>query len=86
MEDNIGGQPGWIAVTAGRQSPGRLLWRAGGACLRRQESPLHNINQRLADINGLPVKDHLGHTLAEIVPPDMYRAIEPSLQCTLEGN
>jgi EAL domain-containing protein (putative c-di-GMP-specific phosphodiesterase class I) len=44
-----------------------------------------NINQRLADINGLPVKDHLGHTLAEIVPPDMYRAIEPSLQCTLEG-
>jgi diguanylate cyclase (GGDEF)-like protein/PAS domain S-box-containing protein len=44
-----------------------------------------NINQHLADINGLPVKDHLGHTLADIVPLDIYRAIEPSLQRALEG-
>jgi PAS domain-containing protein len=31
-----------------------------------------NINQRLADLSGTSVKDHLGHTIAEVVPKSMY--------------
>jgi PAS domain S-box-containing protein len=44
-----------------------------------------NINQRLADINGLPVNDHLGHTIAELISPQVYSTIEPYLQRALTG-
>jgi PAS domain S-box-containing protein len=44
-----------------------------------------NINQRLADINRLPVKGHLGRTVAELVSPDLYSKIEPYLKRALQG-
>jgi PAS domain S-box-containing protein len=44
-----------------------------------------NINQRLADLTGVSVKDHLGHTIAELVPQNMYSTIEPYLQRALKG-
>ena len=44
-----------------------------------------NINQRLADLSGTSVKDHLGHTIAEVVPKSMYPTIEPYLRRALKG-
>jgi PAS domain S-box-containing protein len=44
-----------------------------------------NINQRLADLSGISVKDHLGHTIAELVPPGMYPIVEPYLVRALKG-
>lgn len=44
-----------------------------------------NINQRLADLNGLSIQDHLGHTIAELVSPIAYSTIEPYLQRALKG-
>jgi diguanylate cyclase (GGDEF)-like protein/PAS domain S-box-containing protein len=56
-----------------------------GLCFVDRNLRYININRSFADISGLPVKDHLGQTLAEIVPPDIYCAIEPSLQRALKG-
>ncbi len=41
------------------------------------------INNRLAEINGLSVAEHLGKTVREIVP-DLADAVEPGLRCVLE--
>lgn len=44
-----------------------------------------NMNQRLADLSGVSVKDHLGHTIAELVPASMYLTLEPYLLRALKG-
>jgi len=44
-----------------------------------------NINQRLADLDGLSVKDHLGRTIGELASPIAYSIIEPYLQRALTG-
>jgi len=44
-----------------------------------------NINQHLADLNGLSVEDHLGHTIAELVSPHVYSTLEPYLLRALNG-
>lgn len=41
------------------------------------------LNQGLADINGLPIVNHLGKTLDEILPPDLASAINPLLDQVL---
>ena len=56
-----------------------------GLCFLDKDLRHVNINQHLADLNGRPVKDYLGHTVAELVSPSMYSAIEPYLQRALKG-
>lgn len=56
-----------------------------GLCFVDKDFRHVNINQRLADLSGISVKDHLGHTIAELVPPGMYLTIEPYLLRALKG-
>ena len=41
------------------------------------------LNERLAEINGLPMADHHGRSVAEVVP-DLAHEIEPLLRTVLE--
>jgi diguanylate cyclase (GGDEF)-like protein/PAS domain S-box-containing protein len=56
-----------------------------GLCFLDKKLRHANINQRLADFNGIPISDHIGRTVAELVHPDLYRAIEPYLLRALKG-
>ena len=56
-----------------------------GLCFVDRDFRHVNINQRLADVSGISVENHLGHTIAELVPPDMYSKLEPYLQRALKG-
>lgn len=42
------------------------------------------INERLAEINGVPVEDHIGRTVREVLP-DIADAAEPALRRVLAG-
>ncbi len=42
------------------------------------------VNQALADINGVAMEDHIGHTPFELVP-DLAAQVEPHLRAALEG-
>jgi PAS domain S-box-containing protein len=55
-----------------------------GRCLMDRELRFVRINARLADINGLPIKDHIGATLREILP-ELAGTIEPLLRRVLES-
>jgi PAS domain S-box-containing protein len=56
-----------------------------GLCFLDKDFRHVNINQYLADLNGLSVQAHLGHTVAELVSPSVYSAVEPYLQRALKG-
>ncbi|WP_263385828.1 EAL domain-containing protein [Granulicella arctica] len=43
-----------------------------------------NINRRLAEMNGIPVRSHLGRTVAEVVP-HIFSEAQPYLLRTLQG-
>ena len=43
-----------------------------------------NINERLADMNGTPVEDHLGSKVSEIIP-SLFPHVEPYLRRALKG-
>src|ERR1700678_875770 len=43
-----------------------------------------NLNRRLANMNGRPMAEHLGRTVAEMVP-ELYSSIEPFIQRALKG-
>jgi EAL domain-containing protein (putative c-di-GMP-specific phosphodiesterase class I) len=43
------------------------------------------VNERLAEMHGLPVGAHIGRTVNEILPDDLVREIEPRLQRALAG-
>ena len=57
----------------------------GVAILEGPDFRYYRINHRLADINGLSVEDHLGKTLAEVLP-DAAPDILPGLRQVLEKN
>ena len=44
-----------------------------------------HLNENLAAVNGLTVAEHLGHTVAEIVPP-LWPQLEPLYRQVLEGD
>ena len=56
-----------------------------GLCFVDKNLRYININQRLADLSGCSIKDHLGHTIAEVVPQTVYSNIEPYLLRALKG-
>lgn len=43
-----------------------------------------SLNQRLADMNGKPMADHLGRTPQEVIP-EVYSMVEPYIRRTLQG-
>ena len=43
-----------------------------------------SVNRRLADMNGLPIENHLGRTLQDILP-DLFPQIEPYIRRALQG-
>jgi EAL domain-containing protein (putative c-di-GMP-specific phosphodiesterase class I) len=43
------------------------------------------VNERLAEMHGLPVGAHIGRTVNDILPDDLVREIEPRLQRALAG-
>jgi diguanylate cyclase (GGDEF)-like protein/PAS domain S-box-containing protein len=47
-----------------------LIYRTApiGLCVLDQDLRFVHINERLAEINGVPVEDHLGKTVSEVVP------------------
>jgi PAS domain S-box-containing protein len=53
-----------------------------GLCLLDPQLRFVRLNERLAEINGLPVEDHIGRTLREVVPA-VADQIEPVLQQVL---
>jgi PAS domain S-box-containing protein len=55
-----------------------------GLCCVDTELRFIRINERLAAINGLPVSEHIGRTLREIVP-DMADDLEPLYQQVIES-
>jgi PAS domain S-box-containing protein len=55
-----------------------------GLCFLDRQLRYISINQRLAEINGLPVADHLGHHISDILP-QMFQALGPSFHRALEG-
>ncbi|MDJ0569640.1 MAG: ATP-binding protein [Pleurocapsa sp. MO_192.B19] len=56
-----------------------------GLSLHDQDLKYLRINQALADINGFSIEDHLGKTIAEIVP-NLAPKIEPTLHRVIETN
>lgn len=43
-----------------------------------------NLNRRLANMNGRPMAEHLGRTVAEMIP-DLYPKVEPYIRRALKG-
>src|SRR5262249_29094866 len=54
-----------------------------GLCFLDNEQRFVNINDRLAEINGKSVEEHLGRTVREVIPHIAYR-IEPILRRVIE--
>src|SRR5438045_1230831 len=54
-----------------------------GLCVLDTELRYVRINERLAEINGLPVSEHLGRTVAEILP-ELAERMVPLLLEVLE--
>ncbi len=72
------------AVTAGRDDNLReldLIYERApiGLTLIDRDLRFRRINQRLADINGKPVDDHLGRSVRDVVP-DVADTVEPLLR------
>jgi EAL domain-containing protein (putative c-di-GMP-specific phosphodiesterase class I) len=55
-----------------------------GLCFLDKNLRYVSLNQRLADMNGAPVIDHLGKTVREMIP-DFFPTIEPYLRRALKG-
>lgn len=54
-----------------------------GLCVLDSELRFLRINERLAEINGLPVESHLGRTVAEVLP-ELWPALEGPMRRVLE--
>lgn len=55
-----------------------------GLCLLDRELRYVSLNKRLAEINHLPVSNHLGRTVEEVMPA-VYEKVEPYLKQALHG-
>ena len=57
-----------------------------GLCLIDANLRYVNINQQLADLNGVPVSAHIGHMFEERVSPEVFRLVKPYLLRALKGD
>ena len=55
-----------------------------GLCFLDRKMRYVSINRRLAEMNGAPVREHLGKTVAEIIP-HFFPVVEPFIQRALAG-
>ena len=55
-----------------------------GLCFLDRKMRYVSINRRLADMNGASVNDHLGKTVAELIP-QIFPVIEPYIRRALQG-
>ena len=56
-----------------------------GVCFIDADLHYVSVNQRLADLNGLPISAHLGRKLSDILAPDFFAAVEPYIRRALNG-
>lgn len=54
-----------------------------GLCFVSAELRFVKVNDRMAEINGLPAQRHIGRTVREMMP-DLASHVEPLLECVLE--
>jgi len=55
-----------------------------GLCFLDHKMRYVSINRRLAEMNGAPVREHLGKTVAEIIP-QFFPIVEPLIRRALQG-
>lgn len=55
-----------------------------GLCFLDRNLRYVSLNQRLAELNGLPAAEHLGRTVAEVLPA-LYPKVEPLIRRALAG-
>jgi PAS domain S-box-containing protein len=55
-----------------------------GICFLDRQLRYVSLNQRLAEINNLPVEAHLGRTVSSVLP-HVYESIRPRLEAALKG-
>ena len=54
-----------------------------GMCVLDRDLRFFRINERLAEINGIPAADHIGKTVRDLMPK-LADAVEPEMRCILE--
>ena len=54
-----------------------------GMCVLDRDLRYLRINERLAEINGIPAADHIGKTVRDLMPK-LADAVEPEMRCILE--
>lgn len=55
-----------------------------GLCFLDREMRYVSLNRRLSEINGVPASEHLGRSVAEIVP-EVFQQVEPYIRRALQG-
>jgi PAS domain S-box-containing protein len=55
-----------------------------GLCLLDRNFRYVSLNRRLSEMNGVPAADHLGKTVAEVIP-QVYPLVEPFIRRALQG-
>lgn len=55
-----------------------------GLCFLDRKMRYVSLNRRLAEMNGVPLREHLGKTVAEIIP-DFFPYVEPFIRRALQG-
>jgi formate hydrogenlyase transcriptional activator len=55
-----------------------------GLCFLDRELRFVQVNDRLARIDGLPVEQHLGKTIGQVLPPPLVEKVEPLCRKVLE--
>jgi PAS domain S-box-containing protein len=55
-----------------------------GLCFLDREFRYVNLNQRLADIHGVPISAHIGRSMRQLIP-SLFIELEPYLQRALQG-
>jgi PAS domain S-box-containing protein len=84
--------PGRLSVSSLESPPGQRLAQLQAVCdgapvglaFIDREMRYLNLNRHLANMNGRPMEDHLGRTVAEVIP-ELFPSIEPYLRRALAG-
>jgi len=73
------GMSKWVRETLDAAARKQLV----GACCFDTQLRFVDVNEVLADLNGLPREDHLGRTVSEIVPGEGGKSVEVQLRHVL---
>jgi PAS domain S-box-containing protein len=74
-------------VPAQRLAQNQAIYEGAPVGLSLLNSKLEyvNVNQRLADMNGLPISAHIGRRVCEVLPPHLFAQLEPWLARAVGG-